>query len=635
MKRALVFGIAVGLCIAVVYLSGLLELPEARTVDLRFDLRGPRAPSFPIVIVTVDDDSLAEMDRQWPWPRSYHAKVIEQIAKDNPLATGVDILFAEKSQDRDDQLLGQTVARAKRVVLGMTLRSIATQTSVGVTQMREIVEPPIPVIREGAAGLGFVELGRGKDAVVRSAVLRRQHAGQMHQSFTNQLFNLVAKDLGAEGSASARRGSAWVNFRGPSGTFPTYPYYQVYRGELPPGTFEGKIVLVGVAALSLHDRHAVPFAGANWLPSATEAGLRKGYDPEALLMPGTEIQANLLDTLLQDDPIRRVPGSVTLLLTFGLAVGGAVIAGRLRPLKAIAGAAGLAVGYLILVQLAFVWGNLWLELVPVLSALLLGAGTMVAVSYMQEERVRREYARFFSPVVARQIAEDHSGAALAGKRREISVLFSDIRDFTSISEGLTPEDVVELLREYFNTMVPIVLKHGGTLDKYVGDAIMALFGAPLPQEDHPARAARAALEMIAQLPHLSPKWEAKSGRPLRIGVGINTGDAVVGVMGADHRREYSAIGDTVNLASRLEGTTKEFKTPVVISQYTADRIKDQFRLRELAEINVKGRAEAVRVFTIEGEGITAEEGGLPAASSAAQAGSRGAGEHDEATLHAP
>jgi adenylate cyclase len=141
--------------------------------------------------------------------------------------------------------------------------------------------------------------------------------------------------------------------------------------------------------------------------------------------------------------------------------------------------------------------------------------------------------------------------------------------------------------------------------------------------------------MIAQLPHLSPKWEAKSGRPLRIGVGINTGDAVVGVMGADHRREYSAIGDTVNLASRLEGTTKEFKTPVVISQYTADRIKEQFRLRELAEINVKGRAEAVRVFAIEGEGITAEEGGLPAASSAAQAGSRGAGEHDEATLHAP
>ena len=212
-----------------------------------------------------------------------------------------------------------------------------------------------------------------------------------------------------------------------------------------------------------------------------------------------------------------------------------------------------------------------------------------------------EYARFFSPVVARQIAEDRSGQALAGKRREITVLFSDIRDFTTISEGLTPEDVVELLREYFNTMVPIVLKHGGTLDKYVGDAIMALFSAPLAQADHARRAVRAGMEMIAQLPVLSPTWQAKCGRPLRIGVGINTGEAVVGVMGADHRREYSAIGDTVNLASRLEGITKEFKTPLAISQTTADAVGTEFRLRELGEVHVKGRGEGVRVFTVESE----------------------------------
>jgi adenylate cyclase len=150
-------------------------------------------------------------------------------------------------------------------------------------------------------------------------------------------------------------------------------------------------------------------------------------------------------------------------------------------------------------------------------------------------------------------------------------------------------------------MVPIVLKHGGTLDKYVGDAIMALFGAPLAHEDHAARAVRAALEMIAQLPILSPKWEARSGRPLQIGVGINTGEAVVGVMGADSRREYSAIGDTVNLASRLEGVTKDFKTPIVISHATAAALGDRFRIRELSELRVKGRAESVRVFAVDGE----------------------------------
>jgi adenylate cyclase len=600
-KRALLFGIAAGILVAVAYLADVLELPEGRTVDLRFDLRGPTAPVFPIVLVTADDDSLAEMDRQWPWPRSYHAQLIDQIAKDNPLAIALDILFAEKTQDREDRALGQAVARARRVVLGETLRSIATSTSMGVTQQREIVEPPIPAIRAGAAAVGFVELEGGRDAVVRSAVLARRHAGQVHLSFSVQLFEMVARTLRVEQSRAARRLRTWINFRGPSGTFPTYPYYQVFRGEVPPGTFEGKIVLVGVAALSLHDRHPTSFGGASWLPTAAETGAKGRGEHEGLLMSGTEIQASLLETLLRDDPIWRLPAAATLGIILALSIGGAIVAGRLRPLRAVMGTLGFTAGYLVLVQLAFTRMNLWMELVPTVLALGLGAGTTIIFNYMREERVRREYARFFSPMVARQIAEDQSGQALAGKRREITVLFSDIRDFTTISEGLRPEEVVELLREYFNTMVPIVLKHGGTLDKYVGDAIMALFGAPLPQPDHAARALRAAREMIDQLPDLSPKWLAKCGRPLRIGVGINTGEAVVGVMGADHRREYSAIGDTVNLASRLEGVTKEFKTPIAISQNTASAVGEEFRLRELGEVHVKGRGEGVRVFTLEGE----------------------------------
>jgi adenylate cyclase len=600
MKRSWLFGLGVGVFFALVYLSGFLELPEARTVDLRFDLRGPRKPVFPIVVVTVDDDSLAEINRQWPWPRSYHAKVIEQIAKGNPLAIGVDILFPEESQDREDRLLAKAVTGAKRVVLGSTLRTIATQTTVGVTQQRELAEPPIPTIRAGAAGIGFVDLDRGKDAVVRSGVLLRRHAGQVHTGFAKSLFDLVARDLGADGSRAAHRGRVLINFRGPNGSFPTYPYYQVYRGEIPSTTFKGKIIILGVAALSLHDRHPAPFSGASWLPTSAEVGLKKD-DPEALLMSGSEIQANLLDTLLNNDPIERLPTSVYLVLILLVGMTGVVIAGRLRPLRAIAGTVGLALVYLMVSQFAFSWMNLWIEVVPVILPLIVGAGMTISANYMREERVRREYARFFSPVVARQIAEDRKGLAMAAKRRAITVLFSDIRNFTSISEGLPPEKVVELLREYFNTMVSIVLKHGGTLDKYVGDAIMGLFGAPLPDEDHAARAVRAALEMVAQVPVLSPKWEATSGRPLQIGVGINSGEAVVGVMGADSRREYSAIGDTVNLASRLEGVTKDFKTPIVVSHATVVALGGRFQVRELSELRVKGRQEAVRVYAVDGE----------------------------------
>jgi adenylate cyclase len=599
MKRPWLFGLGVAILFSLLYLSGLLDLPEARTLDLRFDLRGPRRPTFPIVLVTVDDDSMAEINQQWPWPRTYHAKVIEQIAKGNPLAIGVDILFPEKSQQKEDLLLGQAVARAKRVVLGSTLRTIATQSGGGITQRRELFEPPIPVIREGAAGVAFVELDRGKDSMIRSGVLVRRHAGQVHLNLAKTLFDLVANGLGAEGSRAARRGRVWINFRGPTGTFPTYPYYQVYRGEIDPKTFEGKVVLIGASALSLLDRHPVPFSGANWLPSATEAGVKKADEPEALQMPGTEIQANLLHTLLADDPITRLPGIAYLILILLVGVGSTIVAGHLRPLRAIACALGLAFAYLALSQVGFSWMNVWIEVVPILLPLVVGAGTVISLNYIHEERVRHEYARFFSPVVARQIADDRSGQAVAGKRRRITVLFSDIRDFTSISEGLTPEEVVELLREYFNTMVPIVLKHGGTLDKYVGDAIMGLFGAPLSQDDHAERAVRAALEMVAQLPVLSPKWEGRCGRSLRIGVGVNTGEAVVGVMGADSRREYSAIGDTVNLASRLEGVTKDFKTPIVVSEATVKELSEQFHARELSEVRVKGRQEAVRVFAIE------------------------------------
>lgn len=600
MKHPWRLGLGIGILCSLLYLSGLLVLPESRTLDLRFDLRGPRRPVFPIVLVSVDDDSLAEINRQWPWPRSYHAQVIEQIARGGPLALGVDMLFPEKSQDREDRRLAEAVTRAKVVVLGSTLRTIATQTTVGVTQQRELVEPPIPVIRAGAAGVGFVEIERGKDAVVRSGILVRQHAGQVHSSFAARLVELAAKELGAKGSASSRRGRVWINFRGPSGTFPTYPYYQVYWGEIPPDTFKGKIVIIGVAAPSLHDRHPTPFAGVSWLPTAAEVTLRED-DPEALLMPGLEIQANLVDTLLADDPIRRQPVGVTLLLILGLAVGGAVIAGRLRPLRAIVSSLGLAVTYVVVSQLTFSWLDWWMEVVPVLLPLMVGAGTTISVNYIREERLRREFARFFSPAVARQIAEDRTGQGVAAKRRRVTVLFSDIRDFTSISEGQSPEDVVALLGEYFNAMVPIVLKHGGTLDKYVGDAIMGLFGAPLPQEDHAVRAVRAALEMVAQVPVLSPKWEALSQRTLRIGVGINTGEAVVGVMGADSRREYSAIGDTVNLASRLEGVAKDFQTLIVISQSTAEALGNRFQVRELSELRVKGRAEAVRVYAVDGE----------------------------------
>jgi adenylate cyclase len=610
LRRSVLWGLALGSVVALIHLLGLLESLELKTVNHRFEIRGAEEPRFPIVLVTVDEDSFDNLHLRWPWPRSVHARLLDEIGKGSPRAVAFDILFPEPTKDRpqEDRLLAAAMARRRNVFLAMVIKPMETLSGgVRVTNIR--MDRPIPLLRERAVGEGFSNVIPGSDGFVREADIVRMHQGQAVPSLAKALHDRLARDLPAAPIPPETR-RILVNFRGPRGTFPTFPYYQVVTGELPSELFRDKIVLVGASALTLQDLHLAPFASAG------------------RLTPGSEILANVLDNLLAGDPLRALPNPLRwftagewypqnpwyVLPILMVAILATLIADRFRPLRGFLLTAGIWLTFGAACIVAFVWGRLWVEFVPISVALVIPYGVTVLRNFVHEERVRREMARFFSPEIARQIAHDRTGLVIASKRRPITVLFSDIRNFTSISEGLPPEEVVELLREYFNTMVPIVLKHGGTLDKYVGDALMGLFGAPLAQGDHAIRALRAALEMVAQLPLLSPKWEARSGRPLQIGVGVNSGEAVVGVMGADSRREYSAIGDTVNLASRLEGVTKDFKTPIVVSHATVLALGDRFRVRELSELKVKGRQESVRVYAVDGELDAGSSAANPAAS---------------------
>jgi len=612
LRRSMLWGLALGCVVALAHLLGVLEALELKTVNHRFEIRGAEAPRLPIVLITVDEDSFDNLHLRWPWPRSVHARLLDAIEKGSPRAVAFDILFPEPTTNRpkEDQLLAAAMGRWKNVFLAMVIKPMETVSAgVRVTSVR--MDRPIPLLRARAMGEGFTNVIKGSDGFVREADVIRRHQGQAVPSLAKALYDGLGKDFQAAPIPQDTR-RILINYRGPRGTFPTYPYFQVVTGELPSELFQDKIVLVGASALTLQDLHLTPFATAG---NQT---------------PGTEIQANALDNLLAGDPLRALSNPLRnftmgewypqnpwyVLPILAVAVLATLIADRFRPLRAFLLTAGFWVAFSVACLVAFVWGRLWIEFVPISAALILPYGVTVLRNFVHEERIRREMARFFSPEIARQIAHDRSGLVMASKRRPITVLFSDIRNFTTISEGLPPEEVVALLREYFNTMVPIVLKHGGTLDKYVGDAIMGLFGAPLAQEDHAGRAVRAALEMVEQIPVLSPKWEARSGRPLQIGVGVNSGEAVVGVMGADSRREYSAIGDTVNLASRLEGVTKDFKTPIVVSHATVLALQDRFQVRELSELKVKGRQEAVRVYAVDGELGAAPPASDPAASEA-------------------
>jgi adenylate cyclase len=273
----------------------------------------------------------------------------------------------------------------------------------------------------------------------------------------------------------------------------------------------------------------------------------------------------------------------------------------LRPLPAFGIVAVAVGGYLAASHLAFLWARYWVEVVPVPLAMLVTYAGTVAKNFTQEQREKRRLSRFFSPDVVAEIVRHKDDSKLAATRRRMTVLFSDIRGFTSMSEKMQPEQVVTFLREYLTVMTEAVFKHGGTVDKYIGDAIMALYNVPFEAPDHALRAVRTALEFQERVRPLGERFAARYGGHLACGVGIHTGDAVVGTIGSEQRLEYTAIGDTINLGSRLESITKEFAVPIIISEATYAEVRDHFTVRDLGEVTVKGKVIPVKIYAVLGE----------------------------------
>jgi adenylate cyclase len=568
---------AAGALAALLALSGALEFLELKSLDLRFRFRGPQPPGSPIVIIAIDEDSFDELNLTWPFPRALHGRLLELVSEGRPAAIGLDLLFIEPSLlgPDDDQALADAIEWAGNVVLGAAFT--VTEGDLG---RREDFNPPLPEIRASAAGFGFVTLTTDRDAFVRSGALRRPHQDGFQESFTLRLYSL-ARQAGLPAKPLPATAEAGINFRGPARTFPIVPYYQVLDGTVPPQAFRDRVVLVGATTPVLHDEFPTPFSGHT-------------------RMPGVEIQANLLDTLLQGRSVHRTAPALAVILAAAGAVIATGIAAAMRPIMALLAVLAAVALYAVGAYGAFVGANVWLDLVPGPAGAALGYGATVITTLIREQREKRRLSRFFSPDVVRAILTTRGEEALAGRRRRITVLFSDLRGFTSLSERLEPEEVVGLLRDYLTAATAIVFRHGGSVDKYIGDAIMALYSAPFDQPDHAVRAVRTALELQQCVQALSAQWAARGGGALRSGVGIHTGDAVVGAMGSQQRLEFTAIGDTVNVTSRLEGLTKDFGAPIIISQTTYQEVGGLFQARPLGSVRVKGRELPVEIYAIEG-----------------------------------
>jgi adenylate cyclase len=374
-------------------------------------------------------------------------------------------------------------------------------------------------------------------------------------------------------------------------TYQDYSFYdlfyseqQILEGEKPlvdPAAFKDKIVVIGTTAAGLRDLFTVPFAEGS--------------------MPGMQVHANVVDNLLSQRFMRPAGAGVNLLVLAGcaLAVGMAGAAAGVWPLAGFALLVTSAIGgSSVLLMARGVWLDVAVPLLTVAVAAFGGTAYQYFVEGREKRAVQRTFSRFVSKDVYEQLVADPASARVGGARREMSVLFADIRGFTTFTERGRPEEVVAQLNAYFSRMVDVVFAHRGTIDKFVGDMVMALFGAPVADPDHADHAVQAALGMLSALAGLNAGWAAEGKPPLEIGIGVNSGDMVAGIIGSDTVMSYTVIGDAVNLGSRLESLNKEYGTRLIISGATRARLKGRYDMKPLGAVTVKGKSEPVDIFEV-------------------------------------
>lgn len=640
-----------------------LHLSDIRAMDYRLLHRGTVEPTGDVVIVAIDDASIAALGR-WPWPRSVFARLLDRIQASEPLAVGIDIAFSEPSPFRDDVAvsarpratdgetwdrtqatlalqdveLGDSLRRSSKTVLGYYFDELSRGTA-GATKefdaaalpsaagryavfqapgaeagLRHVlradsVQATVEVIAAATTAMGYfnIEPDRG-DGLVRRLPLTIRHGDAFAQPLALVTLQ-AARDLGAAhlrldryGVVSltlagreipvAEDGSLVVQYRGPAYTFDHVSAVDLLTDDATRERLRNKIVLVGVTAVAVADFRATPFSA---------------------VFPGVEIHANVIDNFIRGDFLyqpRWLVGVDILVLLLIAAVMGVGLR-RLRGVAGLLAAVALLAIYAAGSQVAYLRLGLPLSIVYPMLTVFFSYTAIVLTQYVTEERERRRLRRvmdlYLSPTMAEHVSAHPERLSLGGEKLELTVFFSDIRGFTTISEQLAPEALVDLLNHYLGAMTDIIFDRDGMLDKYIGDAVMAVWGAPLPQPDHARRACLAAVAMTERLQQINAEGSARGWPRLEIGCGLNTGPVVFGNMGSEQHLALTVMGDNVNLASRLEGTNKFYGTQILATDATIRAAGDAIVTREIDLVRVKGRRAPVAIFEILGRAETRDD----------------------------
>lgn len=593
---------------------------DLKMKDVRFLLRGPVKPPSSVAVVAVDNKSVKEVGR-WPWSREKFGDLIKGITEYGAKVIALDVVFSEPQNEKSDRLLAESIARSGNVIEGYFFRNemnpiepeSLTQVQLSKIQQLQIdsgvtsvplveyanMDANIPVIGRGALDFGYFNVVSDSDGLFRRLPLVMLYNGDVYPSMTLQALAYYTKELpkvsvGAAGMRAIQlgkysipsnsEGELAVNYYGTGGTIKTYSAVDIIKKRLPADELKGKLVFVGFTEMGIYDVRPTPF------------------DP---VLPGVEIHASAAANALEQRFIIHNSSTVfaertiLFLLPFIMAIFLVLAPNATIGVLTGFGTAAfyLAANYLLFSRYLV---NLSL-LMPLLALALTTVSCEIYRSLVVDRKgryMKKAFSNYVSADLVAQIIKNPDSLKLGGEKREISILFSDIRGFTSISEQLSPEELVQVLNEYLNPMTQIVMEERGTLDKYIGDAVMALYNAPLDVDGHAGHACRSALKMMVKLSELNRSFVERNIHTIDIGIGINTGDAVVGNMGASMRFDYTAIGDNVNLASRLEGLNKMYGTHIIVSESTKTVAGNEFYFREIDLVAVKGKQQPVPIYEL-------------------------------------
>jgi len=533
-------------------------------------------PDADIVVVAVDDESLAEVGA-WPWSREVHARLIDRLENAGAATVAYDVAFLEPGADpAADQALAQAIARGGNVRLAAIATFDARTPTVDGPPVAAMVQYPIPLLRDAAAGIGTTNVFPDRDGVVRAL------PAEVGEPSGGSVPSLALSVLGASSAASIATGPGGLMEINYAEGFPVVSAIDVLDGRAPPNLFAGKDVLVGVTALGLGDQKLTPLDKANG-------------------QPGVIVLANAYNTMKRGAYLTPASNGET--FAFVVALAFLVLAAvAFLPLWLSALATALLFATYFAVAFRTFDSGTVLNLVYPPLAMVVGFVAGLGLRYFGEMRERRHVTRVFgryaAPHVVREILAKPEDAvrSLQGETRELSVLFADLRGFTAASEQLAPADVVAALNVYLEAMTTAIQDEDGTIDKFVGDEVMAFWGAPLEQPDHALRAARAALRILELIEDVMMRPPAIDLKVKGAGVGIATGPCLVGNVGSMRRLDYTAIGDTVNTAARLCSSAEP--GVIIVTEACAQRLRGSLALGDLPDLIAKGKREPIRIAQV-------------------------------------